>query len=319
MAKQVVELGMLLAKLQSTFGTMETTLSTVDFVETAKPPSLSFEPTVSPVELVGAGFSQNQSVIGALESSLQASFPLRTGGAEGAFGEWYKFLQASGWKVTVSDHTATCVPTSKQSEWKDMTLGAYSGNSGTTSSLLYKIGNALFGFKITLDFEKAIATIDFTGKGAPAGAPTIATQPAATKAGGVVQSLKGSAFSFFNETYFIPLQATFECTNEVNVTLDHSNTPGGKGMSLFTKSRITWSATGYRDSGVALETSLLAGTIGSIVFSNGTAPNAITIDTAKAQITKIDYADSNGVETISASGICIDNDLEITIDTTVTV
>lgn len=317
MAKQVVDLGMLLLKIQQTQGVMETVLATTCLSEATKP-QLTFDPSVTEVALSGSGFSQNASVIGPLEGALNGSYPVRTGGAVDSPGDWAIPLQACGFKETELSHVYTYTPSSVQSEWKGLTAYMYSGNKNTSGAMLRKLANILGTGKITLDFEKSIATFEFNGKGAyDGGAAATETQPAVTKSTALVQNLKGAVMSLFSDSDYIPISIEFDIGNEVNVTTNGANSVSGKGISVFTKRAIKWTMKCYRDTNVTPETTLLAGTTGTISVQWGTAPNKITVATTKAQITKADVGDQNGVETYDLSGICVDNDLTITEDTTV--
>jgi hypothetical protein len=68
------------------------------------------------------------------------------------------------------------------------------------------------------------------------------------------------------------------------------------------------------------ETAYANGTTGTISVSWGTEPNKITLATgaSKAQITEVSDAEEGEVETYDLTGIIIDNDFSVEVDTSTT-
>lgn len=314
MAKQIEELIQLAFKEQASFGTAESSFLASDVMEVEAGAKISIEPRVREISLVSGKFGQNQSVIGPREASISASMPFRTGGVAGSPGDVALFLQACGLKETDSSNTFTYIPTSKQSEFKDFTAWALSGNNDTSSAEQYVVQNIMGSGKITLDFDQNSAMFAFEGKGALNAAPSSASQVDKTASSIVVPSLVGATIGFFSDTDYIPISIEFDLGNEVSVTLNPSNT-NGLGISLIAKRKIKWTAKVYRDSGIDPHGTLFAGTLGGISVAWGTGTNRHTVATTKAQITDVKDSDQNGISTYDLSGICVDNDLTITINT----
>jgi len=315
MGRSVVDLEMILAKLQSSFGTMATPLTSADYVQPGKP-SFAMDVPATKVESVGVNFGQDPSVIGPREAAISMSFPLRSGGAQDLPGDWTKFLQASGFKETETTNVYSYALATR-AEWKDLTLWGYSGDQGSNAALRQVVANALFSAKISLDFKTAYGQIDFNGKGVYSGLPIAATQPAATRHSLVTPNLLGFIGSFFDASYTL-LSINFDIGGEISVCIAPQSTDGsGKGISLFTDIKIKWDAKVYLDTAMVAQphAKLIAGTQGATSIAWGTAPNKITVADAAMQIESVKESDENKVKTYDLSGISIGNGLTITVDT----
>lgn len=325
MARMTTNVECFLAKQQATFGTAETSLTNSDFAEVMEGGSVTFEPTVSDQRYIGANTGNAASIIGGLYGSVKFQIPIRSGGSEGATGLLGKVLPALGLKETSSNagggvgvdrYVYTIDET--QSNWKDLTVWAYTGNKGTSLSVLRKIYNVLFGGKIVLDFENATAMLDIEGRGAYNGAPTDATQPTCSPSGVVSPALRGVTFSMFGDTDYTPISMEIDFNQDVVNTLSPS-AAYGVGVSQIVRKGARWSAKVYQDvvATIAPETALIAGTTGALSVIWGTVPNKFTLASSKMQITKCDRSDQNGIGVYDLSGIFVDNDISFTIDTAV--
>ena len=317
MGKSVVELELILAKLQTTFGTMVTPLSTTDYLQPGKP-TIALDVPAAKIESVGANFGQDPSVIGPREAAVTMSFPLRSGAAQDSPGDWAKIMQCCGFKETATTHVYSYALAPSQADWKDLTLWGYSGGQGANAALLQVVSNLLFSAKISLDFNTAFGSIDFTGKGAYSGLPVIATQPAVTRHSLKTANLIGFVGSFLDSTYTL-LSINFDIGNEISVCLNPQATDGsGKGISLLTDMKTKWDAKVYVDTALTRQphVDLIAGTQGAISIAWGTAPNKFTVASPVVQIESVKESDENKVKTYDVSGICIGNNLSISVDTT---
>lgn len=313
-ARQIVSLEQVLAKIQTTFGTLEAALTGTEFTEPSKA-TIAFNPAVTPVVLVGAGFSQNVSVVGPLDADLSLSFPFKTGGAQDKPGYWAMFLQSCGFKETPTSHVYAYTLSNATDDWKDLTVWGYTGNKNASGALLRKVSSVMSTAKITLDFEKSFATIDFTCKGAYEAASAAATQATVTKGTSLSQALKSATVSILADANLVPLSLEFDINNTVSV-LVNPTAANGKGLSLIDNKGIKWSLKCYMDSGSTPDATLIAGTTAALSCSWGAAPNKLTVGTTKAMIDKISESNQNGVSTWDITGICVDNDFTVSADTT---
>lgn len=306
---QIESLDVVLLKNQAVRGTAETDLDDGDVAEVEVGAKLTVEPRVKDIDLVGS--PQNQSIIGPHECGISLTYPMRTGGAA-SNGQIGSALLS----CLLALDTETFTPTYKDSEWVDSTIWAYSGSQDTSLSLLYKIQNVMFGAKIALDFSSSYAALQLEGKGVLVAAPALATQPVITPSTVVVPSLMESTVSLFGDVDFIPVSMEFDLGPDIAVTLKPS-VASGLGITVpSSKRKIKWSAKVYHDSGVTPHTQLLAGTLGTISVAWGTAPNRFVItSTSKAQITKVDKSEQDGVTCFDLSGIIVDNSISIQLDT----
>lgn len=320
--RHIKSLQQVMAKVQSTFGIKETTLAVGDAAEVLEGSKVGFTPNVAAIKLLGAGFSQNASVIGPSIGDLTLIYPMRTGGVADDVGQWGVPLQCCG--MTKTEGTAniyTFAPTSKQSEWKDCTVEGLSGSMDSTESYKRVIYNCMFNHKITLDFkaDEPIPKIEFTGRGVYDAAPSLVTQYAITKATGAIQALKGCTINFLGDTDYDLCLFELEGGIELVGPMLKPTDSHGLGCMAIKQVLAKWRAVVYKDGDAATESIFHAGTPGTISIAWGAAPNKITIASgaSKAMITGIQDGDQDGAETYELSGIFIDNGYSIVVDTNV--
>jgi hypothetical protein len=317
MGKQIKKLEMVLAMQSSVFGTYETTLTGSHFIEPQKP-TLSMNPSINIVELVGGGSSNRFPVVGPSEAEVSLSFPLRTTGVADGVGEYGIFLEASGWKKSASTHAYTYAPTDKISEFKDVTLWGYTGGADASGSTLLKVGNLMFTPKFMLDFEKGLATIDFTGKGLFVGAPEVASQPTVSRVSNLCPALRGATITIMGDTDYVPISFELDDANGVTSTISPAAT-SGKGAALIDGHKIGWKCKVYKDLPATIDpiAGWLASTDAAISIMWGTAPNKFTLATTDSIITDVKSSDQNGIETWDITGIAKFNGVSLVVDTTV--
>jgi hypothetical protein len=314
------KLDQVLLKLQTTFGTAEGSLTTTDVAEIMEGGVVGFTPNTTAIRLLGSGFSQNASVVGPSVGELTLRYPLRSGG-NGDPGQWTLPLQCCGWKESDAADVYTYEQTSKMSEFKDATVWGYTGNRDTSKSLKRIISNTMYNAKFILDFRpaEAVAYVEFTGQGVYSGAPSAATQLAITKDTTSINALKGVTLNFFGDTDYDPLLLEFDLGRVVSVTTDGTDSTG-LGFGIVSDGSATWHAIIYKSVDALAETAYANGTTGTISVSWGTEPNKITLATgaSKAQITEVSDAEEGEVETYDLTGIIIDNDFSVEVDTSTT-
>jgi hypothetical protein len=319
---QIESIGVILLKNQAARGTAETSLANTDVAEVEAGASISIDPRVKEIDLVGS--PQNASIIGPRECGISMTYPLRTGNAEGNQGQISKALLSTFLKATASDTDIDSTEdrfiyndTRKDSECKDSTVWAYSGSQDTSLSLLYKIQNVMFGSKFILDFDNAYASLQLEGKGVLVATPALDTQPTITPSIVVPPALIGATISFLGDADYIPISIEFDLGPDIYCTLKPTVASGLGITAPGSKRKIKWNAKVYHDSGIIPHTALLAGTTGTISVAWGTAPNKFTISTAKAQIQHVKLSEQNNVTCFDIDGICVDNDFAFQIDTAV--
>jgi hypothetical protein len=245
MAKQSIPLQVTLLKLQSVFGTPESSLTGSDYVAPENP-EITIDPQTTEVELVGGGFSNRLSVVGPYGAEVGMTFPLRTGGAADALGEYYNALQCCGWKGTEVTNVYTIAPTELQSEWKDCTVWGYSGNKDTSGSIVTKIGNVMFSPRFILDFAAGIARLEVKGRGMFSAVPAAGTIPSVARNTVAVPPLRGATISIMGDSDYEPL--SFELDGGTTIeSLIKASAASGKGASIIGDRKINWKAKVYRD------------------------------------------------------------------------
>ncbi|MFA5323425.1 MAG: hypothetical protein WC373_12200 [Smithella sp.] len=322
MSFQLESLGLILLRNQTARGTVEGTPVAGDILEAEVGASISIDPRVKDIDLVGS--PQNASVIGPRECGISLSIPFRTGAAKGnqlqmdqALLSCYMAVTASDTDSDSTDDRFIYIPSYKDSEWKDSTIWAYSGCQDTDLALLYVLQNCSFGAKISLDFNDAIASLSLEGKGVLSATPALATQPTVTPSTVVPPALIGATINFLGDSDYIPAKIDFDLGPDIYATLKPTAASGLGITTPGAKRKVKWSAKVYHDSGVTPFTTLLAGTTGTISVSWGTVPNKFTVSTTKAQIRTCKISAENNVTCYDLEGICVDNDFAIQIDTAV--
>jgi hypothetical protein len=269
------------------------------------------------MDMVGGGFSQELSVIGPQKASFKATFPLRYGGATDDPGDFGLIMQAAGWTQSApSSNVITWTPENVQSAWKDATVWGYSGNKSSSGSLLTKLGNMMGNGRLSLDFDKGVAQIEFDGKGMFTAAPTDATQEAYTRNNSAVKPLKGATISIMGDSDYDPVSFELDFGQDVGQAVKPSDA-SGMGVSTIAKRKIKWSCKVYKDT-VATSapiTALLAGTTAAISIVWGAKPQLWTITITAAQIEKAASSDQNGIECYDLSGLILNNACTISLDT----
>jgi hypothetical protein len=297
--------------LQATFGTMETSLATTCFVAMIKP-TISYEPTVTPIEMVGGGFANTKSVIGPYNASLKGGLPLRNA-AQDSPGPWSLFIKCMGFLESAVTHVYTYTPSDSFSEWSDMTCFGYTGNMA--NSFVHKAGNLMGGGKLSFDFEKATVQIDADMNGLFSGALVTGAQPSVTRSTVAISPCRGATISILGDANIVPVSLEIDLGQEAKPTVSPAQT-SGLGINLVTKRKIKWSAKVYMDTLTNPTTAQLAATTAVISVQWGTAPNKFTVSLTQCQIEKATPSDINGYAGWDLSGIVENNAMSIVTDTT---
>jgi hypothetical protein len=313
MGKQVVKLETILAKLQATFGTMSTPLTSADYVQ-GSGAEIQMENEATDIETIGGSFGQDKPVIGAREGTFTYTFPLRTGGVSDVPGDWSKFLQACGFKEASTSEGHTYSKALASSEWKDLTIWGYGGAQGSNASIRSILSNALFGAKITLDFASGYAKIDFTGKGEYDGLPAPSTQPTITRKSLSTASLIGFAGNVLTGLGITPISVTIDIANEITVCLDpQAANGGGKSGAYFTDMKIKYEIKGYVDTTLTKQphAAIQEGMVTIFEVGFGTVPNEIRLYDANVVLKSVKSSDTNGIKTYDISAVSVDNGFEV--------
>jgi hypothetical protein len=310
------KLSLLLCKLQSTFGTLETSLAGSDLMETDGVPTLNVNPNATELDLVAGGFDQDASVMGVMENELNFSVPMRASGSDTP-GQVGVLLEASGMlKAESVDGVFTYNFSSTQSEWKHLTAWMYSGALGASVSLLRKGGNGIIIPKWTFETGKPVkmdckASLTFGGVAA------LATQPLVTKMRTIPAALLGCSLMTINGSAgYRMISCEIDPKQEAKLTVNPGDTYGN-GLSVIVGRKLDWKAKVYKDlpATVDPETALLARTEGALTMSFGVVPQKVTFSATYSNINDIKHSNQNGVETWDISGQLVRNDFTITLHT----
>jgi hypothetical protein len=318
MAKQSINLDLLLVSAQDSWGAEQAGLTAAHFIETVGPAKLKLNSNPNEVDLIGGGFEQDASIPGAQEIDLSLAVHMRSNGADAA-GQAGTLLKCAGMKQTESTPTGgtfTYVPTSLISEQKDFTAWMYSGQIGSNACFLYKAFNGLFIPKWTFETGKPClmdlsAKLCYSGVSALATQPTSASTPALTKQRTIAPAFMGlNTHLILNSALYQIISAEIDMGQEAALTVDAGATYG-RAESIFSKRKIKWKAKIYKDTTVDPETALLGKTIAAVTFDFGVIPQRHSFSSSYGQITNISNSDEGGVETWDIEGIFERNDFTI--------
>lgn len=318
------ELNTMLIKKQVTFGTEETSLTNSDFAEVEPGAIITYEPSVKEMKYVGVAAGFAAPVVGPIECGVKFTIPLRTGAAEGSTGLLGRILKGFGMAVATTDTDTDSTQdrfiytiSEDRSNWEDFTGWFYTGAEGSNQSLLTKVGNVMFKGKINLNFDDATAMLEVEGRGAGSSSPATATRPTCTSTNVLVPALKNVTFTLLGDSDYRPISMEIDFNQEVIVTVDPTKS-SGRGVSIIKRNGITWKAKVYKDVIATVDpyTALSGRAPAAFSCAWGTAPNKITLSSTKALLTaKPDDSDQNGISTWDLSGVFVDNDFAIQLDT----
>jgi hypothetical protein len=316
MAKQAVNLSLMLVKSQAAFGTTEASLTSANLIETLGPPKMSDNWEVTEVNNVAGSFSQDPSVPGPVSVDITATVNARSGGADTP-GQYGTLLELSGMTKT-EDVNGTFVYsfTSTAGSITDGTVWGYSGNLDASGCILRKAQNVIFSPKWTFEAGKPTVA-EFTGKGRLVGIPAVGTSPAISKAGTVPYAFIGATTLTINgSANYKVISGEIDPSQEVALIKDPSATYGYLN-SLITERKIKWKFKVYRDipSVVDPETALSGKTTGALTIEYGTVPQKIAWSITSSQITKCTDSDEDGAEAWDLEGLAVNNTFTHTLTT----
>jgi len=297
-----------LLRLQNVERTPETVLLNSHFIEVIKDSKLEPDVQETAIKLVGSGIDQYPSVVGRRKANCTLAHYMR-GYGTGNLPHWVNNARAA-W-FTLSENNGYYILRPSNVAQIAATVWEYSGDTGASSSLVYKAGNIKFDWKITLDFSgDNVAKIEFTGVGAEVADYANATHPVVVKNRTAVPGLTGVTLTINGDSDYRPLQFEFTGGQPVEATVDPSQT-SGVGICKVTDREIKFTGKVYRDvTGTTSPSSALrAGTAAATSFSWGSGECILRSN--YTQITKCVPTEENGIQTWDLEGICQRNHFEI--------
>ena len=316
MAKQSVNLGLMLAKSQSSFGAEIAGLTSVDTIETIGAAKAKIDNGMTPIELVSGSFDQDASIPGITTVELSWSLYARSAGSDNP-GQFGKCCKWSGMvEAEAVDGTYTYNFTSAQASWTDFSAWLYSGNLDTSGSILRKCYNGIVSPKWIFSAGKP-TVMECTAKLAYSGIPAAATNPGGVKERTLPEAFqKASTLTLNGDSDYRILSGEIDPQQEVTLTTDPVSTYGA-GLSVITNRKIKGTFKVYKELPSTLdpETALMGKTISTFAIEYGTVPQKIKFSSSYAQIVSIDPDDENGVETWTLGVLFERNDFTITVTT----
>lgn len=321
MAKMTKKKELFLAAIQANDRTPVETLDGTNFIEPQDGSKLELMPENEENNTVSGSINtQNPHIIGMMGAQAELNFLMRSVG-DAAAPDWATVAQAAGLElasieVGVDSYKYELSPS--EGVGLALTLWHYGGSKETLGATLKKAGNLKFQWKISAEMGKA-AQFNLTGgKGAAVALPSAGTQPTVTKVEGVTPAVSQLTKSIIGEESYVPLNFSFEGGEVVEQRFDGSEF--GYGECDITDRKIKWSAQVYADSPDVLDpmTAMRAASSGVLSFNWGRVGEKMEISSQAAQIIDIKENYAGNIPVWDISGICIDNDLLITINADLT-
>jgi hypothetical protein len=316
MAKQAINLSMLLVKAQSAYGTAKTDLDATNIIETIGPATLKPNFGMTEIDLVGGSFDQDASIPGLTSCDLSFKVYARSGGSDTP-SQFGALLGMSCFTVAEAvDGIFIYTPTSVLGSMVDCTAWGYSGNLDASGAILRKMSSGILIPKWTFEAGKP-TVMDITGKFMYDGIPAAATAPTPTKIRTLASAFLGASTLTINgDNDYKVINAEIDMGQEAALTINPAATYG-QGLTIVTKRKIKWKAKAYKELPATCdpETALLGKTLGAVTIEYGAVPQKYKWTSAYGQITNITNSDEAGVETWDLEGLFERNDFTITLNT----
>ncbi len=316
MAKQAINLSMLLVKAQTTYGTAKTDLDATNIIETIGPATLKPNFGMTEIDLVAGGFDQDASIPGLTSCDLSFKVYARSGGSDTP-SQFGALLGMSCFTMAEAvDGIFIYTPTSVLGSMVDCTAWGYSGNLDSSGAILRKMSSGILIPKWSFEAGKP-TVMDCNGKFMYDGIPAAATAPTPTKIRTLASAFLGATTLTINgDNNYKIINAEIDMGQEAALTINPAATYG-QGLTIVTKRKIKWKAKVYKDTIVDPEHALLNPTdhIAAVTIEYGAVPQKYKWTSAYGQITNISNSDESGVETWDLEGLFERNDFTITLST----
>lgn len=300
-----------LAKKQAVEGTPEVSLVGADLAYCYSESKIEYSPSKTELDLIGAGYTQVNCVIGREECPAEFIFPLRNMG-DGVTPEIDAFITSAGFDLT--EVAPFYVYTPSNTNRQDCTVWKYGGNLNTGKSVLEKCSNLKFDWKLSFDFTSEwVAKISFTGKGRYTSMPTDDTQPSTTPNATFHPSTKGSVLTLNGNTDYRLINLDIEGGQPITSSILYSD-PTGVGISGIDEKKFKFTAKVYKDIVATTDphTAIQSRSEGLLDFAWGTGP-LCQITANYSQLTAISNSSEGGFETYDLEGQLNRNDFVLKI------
>jgi hypothetical protein len=305
-------LAQLAAKVQSAFGTVETTLDISNVVAMIPDQtSVAYKQEKTDIRLASTVFGNQLAVYGQSVVEITAAFPVGVTGSstEPHISNWMK---CSGWKLTTATKKHTYEPSALYTDWKDMYVNYVSGDKESGDAILLKAGNCMFGFKIACAKigEPTIAT--FTGMGIPTAVPAATTYISGTQtlpSDTYIPLMSAGTVSIGGQTFRL---LSYELTWDAKVKIigDAANAYGCYraiiGNDPVCRMKMTVLAEQFA-SLTPWATSKTAGTLTIVYGATADSKISITSDSNKFFFDPPTITNQDGIATLDIEGTFIDN------------
>jgi len=325
MEASLQKLNILLGRLQENKGIEEPGLSdATDFRTCEDGFSLDYKQEFGPQNLAQGVFGQPQEVKGLASCEAKISIPAIPTGDPLVPPNVNDFLYCSGLTVALTgvfpiDYVQSSNITS---DCSDMTLWAYTGDKGTSNSLMTKTHSVMFDCKISGELGKPLM-FEFSGKGAVEDKPTGSDYPdgaLALLSDRVPAVIKTTAMTIGGIEGMKILKFDLSLGNKVELVKDSSKKYGYTQATIVGR-EVKFSAQVLQENLGSDSSNPIQKLVGEILGNfkieiNGAEPSTetkITIASASGMcaLTGVKQASESGLNVFDISGIFVNNDLKI--------
>jgi hypothetical protein len=308
----------LAAKVQSAFGTVETTMDNTNLQACLLDQTVvQFKQTKTDMRLANTAFGVQKGVYGQGTVDVTAAFPLGVTGAvtEPHVSPW---LKASGWKLTTATKKHTYQPSATYSDWKDMTVWGVTGDKEAGDAMITKAGNCMFGFSIKAGIGEP-AIITFTGMGSPVALPAAGSQIGGTQTQPsdiYLPLISAGTVSIGGQTYKL---VSYEMTWDAKPVIISSAAAdfGVYRCTIGNDPRCTMKMTVVQENFSAITPWANSKTAGTLTLTYGATTDtkiSITSGASKFVFDPPTISDSDGIQTLDIEGYFLDNDANLIIN-----
>jgi hypothetical protein len=313
------ELECYLVKAQAALGTVEDTLTgAANFFPATPDSKVEVIPSFTDIETVSAGFDQDASVRGFVNSNIQLGCYIRSLGnaADTTPPDFGLLARACGMSETptlVNAKYKYIYTPSAAFTTEDLTVWHYTGAIGASASLLRKVGNVVGNWKISADTGKPVKFEMTGGKGIYT-SEAAGTLPTPTKSRLAIPATVPLTVVINGNAYNV-IKFEIDGGNSVDQNILASDSYG-YGISEITKKKVKFNFTCMADVALTFPMStVIAGLVASsFTLTYGPAGYKVEIAMAYPQFLDCKQGASNNLTTWEISGIATRDAVTITVN-----
>jgi len=303
-----------LGQIQDAWGTPETDLVAGDFLEVNEDVEMSVICENEKNPTINGGYGQNAVILGAKRAECSLPFNVRSFGST-TVPDWCTMAQAAGFDLAESfidpEYKYILTPTALGTTQVDATIWEY--NIGQVT----KAGNMVFDWELSGESNKKCMFNMIGGKGVVQALPATGSRPTITKSAAYCPAIVSPTKTILGSATYSLISFSFKGNNTIEQFVDGSTY--GYGKSRITNREIDFELQVYAEIPATVNpyTTMDAGSETTITINFGKTGEKIDIDTDSANIQNIERTESGNLVAWTITGVIVDDDLTITVNSDV--